>query len=85
MALKGLPITFAKTFSLPRWGMPILISFAPKFPPLFIICSKAGISDSPPSKPNLLVPTNLTCKYFSKHHYEPSLPHQKELLDMAFS
>ena len=66
IALNGLPITFAKTLSLPRCGIPILISFAPKFPPLLIICSRAGIKDSPPSKPNLFVPTNFTCKYFSK-------------------
>jgi len=45
--------------------MPNLISFAPKFPPLLIICSKAGIKASPPSNPNLLVPTNFICKYFS--------------------
>ena len=66
IALNGLPITFAKTFSLPLWGMPIFISFAPKFPPFLIICSNAGINDSPPSNPNLLVPTNFTCRYFSK-------------------
>ena len=46
--------------------IPILICFAPRFPPLLIICSNAGIKDSPPSRPNLFVPTNFTCKYFSK-------------------
>ena len=65
IALNGLPITFAKTFSLPLCGIPILISFAPKLPPRLIICSNAGIKDSPPSNPNLFVPTNFTCKYFS--------------------
>ena len=30
------------------------------FPPLLIICSHAGIRASPPSSPNLFVPTNFT-------------------------
>ena len=65
IALKGLFNTLARTFSLPRCAIPILISFTPRLPPRLIICSSAGTRLSPPSKPNLFVPTNLTCKNFS--------------------
>ena len=34
--------------------------------PILIICSRAGIKLSPPSKPNLFVPTYFVCKNFSK-------------------
>ena len=66
ITLKGFCIIFARTFNLPLCGIPIFTSFTPKCPPRFIICSKAGISDSAPSRPNLLVPTNFMCKNFSK-------------------
>ena len=47
-------------------GMPITISFAPSAPPRLMICSIAGISDSPPSMPKRLVPMYLTPRNFSK-------------------
>ena len=44
-----------------------------------MICSKAGTSDSPPSNPNLFVPTNFTCKNFS-NAYIHHLIKSKEIL-----
>jgi hypothetical protein len=55
----GLPITCASTFRRPRWAMPITISFTPRLPPRLMICSSAGISASPPSRPKRLVPVIL--------------------------
>src|SRR5476649_2090358 len=46
--------------------MPTTISFTPRLPPRLIICSSAGISDSPPSSPKRLVPVNLRSQNFSK-------------------
>ena len=70
---------FPRTFNLPLCDMPIFTSLTPRWPPLLIICSKAGIKDSPPSRPNLFVPTNLMCKNFSK----PSA--STNLFNIAFS
>src|SRR5882757_5069294 len=50
----GLPITCVSTLRRPRCGMPTTISFTPRLPPRLMICSSAGISDSPPSRPKRL-------------------------------
>ena len=42
------------------------ISFTPSAPPRLMICSSAGIIDSPPSRPKRLVPVNLRSQNFSK-------------------
>ena len=39
----------------------------PFLPPYFSICSRAGIRDSPPSKPNLFVPVYFLSKKVSKN------------------
>ena len=75
---KGFCITLVRTFNLPLCGIPILTSSTPKDPPSLIICSIAGTRDSHPSSPNLFVPTNLVCKYFSN----PSA--SRTLLRIAF-
>ncbi len=62
----GLAITCVSTFRRPRWAMPTTISFTPRLPPRLMICSSAGISDSPPSRPKRFVPVNLTSRNFSK-------------------
>ena len=46
--------------------MPSTISFTPALPPRLMICSSAGISASPPSRPKRLVPVNLVSQNFSK-------------------
>jgi hypothetical protein len=38
------------------------ISFTPSAPPRLMICSSAGIIDSPPSRPKRLVPVYLTSR-----------------------
>ena len=53
-------MTCDSTFRRPRWAMPSTISFMPSEPPRLMICSSAGISDSPPSRPKRLVPLYLT-------------------------
>jgi hypothetical protein len=40
--------------------MPMTISLTPSAPPRLMICSIAGISASPPSRPKRLVPMYLT-------------------------
>ena len=62
----GLAITLASTLRRPRCAMPRTISFTPSWPPRLMICSSAGISDSPPSRPKRLVPVNFTSRNFSK-------------------
>ena len=49
------------------------ISFTPRLPPRLMICSSAGISDSPPSRPKRLVPVYLTSRNFSKPSASTSL------------
>ncbi len=66
MARCGLAITWVSTLSRPRWAMPSTISFMPSAPPRLMICSSAGISDSPPSRPKRLVPLYLTSMNCSK-------------------
>ena len=63
----------AKTFNRPLWGIPNTTSSIPFFPPYLSICSRAGISDSPPSKPNLLVPVYFLSKKVSKNSAAVSL------------
>ena len=58
--------TLAKTFNLPLWDIPILTSITWDCPLILIICSRAGIKLSPPSNPNLFVPTYFVWRNFSK-------------------
>ena len=62
----GLAITCASTLSRPRCAMPTTISFTPIAPPRLMICSSAGMIDSPPSSPKRLVPVNFRSQKFSK-------------------
>ena len=67
IALKGFFITLHSTLRRPRCAMPTTTSSNPSWLPRFKICSKAGITDSAPSSPNLLVPTYFRARNFSKH------------------
>ena len=67
IALNGFFITLHKTLRRPRCAIPTTTSSNPNWLPRLSICSKAGITDSAPSSPNLLVPTYFTAKNFSKH------------------
>ena len=58
-------MTLARTLRRPRWAIPITIEPTPSAPPYLITASSAGIIDSPPSRPNLLVPTYLRARNFS--------------------
>ncbi len=53
----GLAITLTSTLRRPRWAMPSTISWTPSWPPRLMICSRAGMVASPPSRPKRLVPT----------------------------
>ncbi len=53
--------------------MPMTMSFTPSAPPRLMICSSAGIIDSPPSRPNRLVPVNFRSQNFSKPSASTSL------------
>ncbi len=66
MARCGLAMTWESTLRRPRWAMPSTMSFMPSEPPRLMICSSAGISDSPPSRPKRLVPLYLTSMNCSK-------------------
>ena len=65
-ARKGLAITLVSTLRRPRWAMPTTISSAPSAPPRLMICSRAGIIASDPSRPKRLVPVYLRSRNFSK-------------------
>ena len=73
MARCGLPMTCASTFSRPRCAMPSTMSRTPSAPPRLMICSSAGMSDSPPSSPKRLVPVYLMSMNFSKPSASTSL------------
>lgn len=55
----GLRQTLARTFSLPLWGMPMMILSTPRSVLLSMICFIAGINISQPSRP----------KRFSEDHF----------------
>jgi hypothetical protein len=57
----------------PRCAMPSTISLTPSAPPRLMICSSAGIIDSPPSRPKRLVPVNFRSQKFSKPSASTSL------------
>ena len=67
MARKGFSIKLHKTFKRPRCAIPTTTSSRPNWLPRFRICSRAGMIDSVPSRPNRFVPTYLTARNFSKH------------------
>ena len=69
----SLPMTCASTFMRPRCAMPSTISLTPSAPPRLMICSSAGIIDSPPSRPKRLVPVNFRSQKFSKPSASTSL------------
>ena len=57
----------ANIFSLPLWAHAKEKSSTPYSEDLFKICSSAGIVDSAPSSPNLLVPLYFVSRNFSKY------------------
>ncbi|MND89310.1 hypothetical protein D3C80_813620 [compost metagenome] len=56
----------AKTFKRPRCAIPITNCSTPFSAAFSIKASKAGITDSPPSREKRFCPTYLVCKKFSK-------------------
>ncbi len=60
-----LPTMLARTFSRPRWAMPITTSSSCSSAAALITESSSGISDSPPSSEKRFCPTYLVCRNVS--------------------